>query len=129
MKIFIVNDHDVFRQSLKQFIENYLHYEVIGESSDGKDFLDIGYTTADIILMDINMPFVNGLDAAKLALWKNSFYKIIAISLEKDLTLTKLIYSGFKGFVSKLDIFEQLDTAIKVVMNGGVYYHQDFKIR
>ena len=66
MKIFIVNDHDVFRQSLKQFIENYLHYEVIGESSDGKDFLDIGYTTADIILMDINMPFVNGLDAAKL---------------------------------------------------------------
>ena len=130
MNIYLVDDNDKFRAILRLFIEEHLRYKIIGESNDGKSFLDSEFIDADIILMDINMPGINGLEATKHGLWKYSNYKIIAVSQYTDtVDLTQLIGIGFKGFVSKVNLFKDLDAAIKKVEKGGLFFPDEVKIK
>ena len=129
MKIFLVDDNDHFRKTLRFFLENHLNYEISGELSNGKEFLEQSFIDADIILMDINMPEINGLETTKLGMWKNKSYKIIAVSQYKEsVDLQQLISAGFKGFVSKVDVFRDLETAIKTVVAGKLFFPDDIKL-
>ncbi len=129
MNIFLVDDNDDFRKTLKFFLEGHLNHKVVGEADDGKTFVDMGYITADIILMDINMPNINGLVATKKSTWENQEYKIIAVSQYKDnIDLQQLISVGFKGFVSKTNLFEDLDDAINTVTNGEFFFPDDVQL-
>jgi DNA-binding NarL/FixJ family response regulator len=129
MKIYLVDDNDNFRKTLKFFLENHLNYKITGEAVNGKDFLENTIIDADIILMDINMPGINGLEATKFGMWKNKNYKIIAVSQYKDnVDLQQLIGAGFKGFVSKVDIFRDLESAIKTVVAGKLFFPDDIKL-
>jgi len=129
MKIYLVDDNDNFRKTLKFFLENHLNYKVTGEIGDGKGFLEKSFIDADIILMDINMPEVSGLEATKHGIWRNKEYKIIAVSQYKEnVDLQQLIGAGFKGFVSKVDVFRDLETAIKAVVAGKLFFPDDIKL-
>lgn len=129
MNIYLVDDNDKFRETLRLFLEEHLGYKVVGETNDGKSFLDADFIDADIILMDINMPNINGIDATKFGMWKNSEYKIIAVSQYKDnVDLKQLISVGFKGFVSKVNLFKDLNQAIKSVYKGNMFFLDDIKV-
>ena len=129
MNIYLVDDNNKFRETLRLFLEDHLNHKVVGETNDGKSFLDQEYINADIILMDINMPNINGLEATKLGLWKNNMHKIIAVSQYKNnVDLKQLIDAGFKGFVSKVDIFRDLGKAIEDVNAGKMFFLNDIKL-
>jgi DNA-binding NarL/FixJ family response regulator len=124
LNIIIVDDNLQFRTGLKYYIENELGYSVIGEASDGTEFLALNNAThSDIILMDIVMDKMDGLETAPRILWENFYLKIIAITMHTDKAyLDILIEAGFKGCVFKQNIYHQLPTALKVVNSGKLYF-------
>lgn len=129
MNIYLVDDNAAFRETLKFFLEGHLNHKVVGESADGQEFISKGFVPADIILMDINMPNINGLEATKISTWENQQYKIIAVSQYKDnIDLQQLISVGFRGFVSKVNLFDELEDAIITVSNGGFFFPDDVRL-
>ncbi|QQS50204.1 MAG: response regulator transcription factor [Bacteroidota bacterium] len=129
MKIYLVDDNDTFRANLKLYLEGHLNYQVIGETDSGRVFLDATNVSADVVLMDINMPELNGVDTTKFSTWQNRNLKIIAVSQYKEnVDLQQLIGAGFKGFVSKTNLFSDLDRAIKTVAEGGYFFPEGIKI-
>jgi DNA-binding NarL/FixJ family response regulator len=123
IKVIMVDDNVSFRTNLKTYIESDLGCKVVGEASNGIEFLELlGYVHADIILMDIAMEEMDGIQATKLGLWKNHQLKIIATTMHSErIYLIQLIEAGFKGCVFKPDIFNQLGTAINAVMDDKLY--------
>lgn len=130
MKIILIDDNQAFREGFQFYLETKLGYEVIASYSDGEEFLnDNKYLNCDIILMDIDMPKINGIKATKLALWRARDLNIIAITGFKEKAyLNELIGAGCKGCVFKDNIYEELETAIKHVSAGKLYYPEKIKI-
>lgn len=128
-KFIIVDDNPTFRESLRFYLENILGYSVLAEFENGKEFLSgESYYEADIILMDIEMPEMNGLDSIKLAQQDYQFVKAIAITSYEDRAyLDELLKMGFKGCVLKSEVFKQLEEAIAVVMKGKYYFPKNIK--
>jgi len=130
MKIIIVDDNKTFRESLKYYLENILLHEVIGMVGDGVEFLENENThNADIILMDIEMPKLNGTETAKRALYDNPSLKIIAITSYSDQAyLVDLVSAGFKGCVFKNNVYKDLDKAFVKMASGKLYFPKNIML-
>lgn len=124
MKIIIVDDNKSFRDGLKYYLQKDHHYHIIGEANDGSEFLKLkNIHHADVILMDIQMPELNGIKTAKKILWDMNYLKIIAITMYEDKAyLRELIGAGFKGCVIKNKIYEELPQAIDNVSTGNLSF-------
>ncbi len=118
--IVLVDDHQLFRDGLKLLLNNSDKFTVVAEATNGKEFLNLiaKYTDA-IILMDIEMPVMNGIEATQTALEQFPDLKIIALSMfgEKEFYY-KMIEAGVKGFLVKNSPFPQLIEALNTVANG-----------
>lgn len=124
VKICIVDDHEIFRDGLKFIISQIPDYKVVGEASNGKIFLEmLEYIDPDIVLMDISMPEMDGIQAAELALKKYTHLKIITLSsYGDDLYYYKMVKAGVAGFVQKKSGKDELEKAINTVMDGENYF-------
>lgn len=129
VKIIVVDDSATFREGLRFFIENMLFCTVIAEASNGHEFLQLkNKHLADIILMDIQMPTLNGIEAV-LNDDNNYLRKFIAISsFEDKVYLTQLLETGFKGYISKNNIYKELKKAIELVAAGCLYFPDNIKV-
>jgi DNA-binding NarL/FixJ family response regulator len=127
MNILLVDDHTLFRNGLKMLLDTLPGYEVTGEASNGKEFLEMVLKRDyDLIFLDIEMPFVNGIDAAKKALERNSNLKIIALTMYgEEEYFDRMVDAGVKGFLLKNSNLQEVKTAIDVVMEGGNYFSQE----
>ncbi len=128
IKIIVVDDHEFFRKGLV-FVLNRLKYvEVIAEATNGKEFLDIlDKKEVDIVLMDISMPNLNGIEASKLALAKFPNLKIILLSSHQDEQYLEAgIDAGIKGFLLKNIDREILDHALQVVAQDKPFFSDEF---
>lgn len=130
LKIIIVDDNETFRINLKYYCEEFLSYNVINDANDGESFLALNNIhDADIILMDIKMPKINGIAATKKIIEENNHIKIIAITAYQDKAyLLELLQSGFKGCVFKNSINKEITIAVNKVMHGELYFPDDIKI-
>jgi len=128
-EIIIVDDHLIFRQGLKAIINFEEVGSVIGEASNGEEFLSLlSELKPDLILMDIDMPQMNGFEATKKALEINPDLKIIAFTVfSEDEYYTKMMMLGAKGFILKSSGFNELEYAIKLVMKGESYFTGKFQ--
>lgn len=127
IKIFIVDDHEIFRQGLGFVLSTISNFEIIGEASSGEDFLAILETTIpDVVLMDISLPGMDGIQTTTQALIKNPQLRIISLSSYGDeIYYYKMIKAGAMGFVQKKSGKEELEKAINSVMIGDNYFPGD----
>jgi DNA-binding NarL/FixJ family response regulator len=124
LKIIIVDDHPLFREGIKLLIEKENIGKVIGEAENGVEFLNIlKKSKPDLVLMDIDMPVMDGYEASKLAKAKYPNLKIIVISMfsDKD-NYENMISAGVSGFVLKTSGKHEMEKAISNVAKGESYF-------
>ncbi len=126
-KIILVDAHLLFREGMKLLIETEGMGTVIAEASNGKVFLDLLETLdPDLVLMDIEMPVMGGVEATVKAIEKKPSLKILLVTM-LDMTedYAKLINSGAMGCVVKSVGKMELENAIKTVINGQSYFSNE----
>ena len=131
ISIIIADDHVIFRKGLKTVLNEIPFVKVTAEASDGNELLNIlRKNPADIILMDINMPGINGIDATHKVLEKYPETEVIALTMHEEIGyFNKMIEAGAKGFLLKKTTKEELKAAIKAVFNGATYFSEEFVIK
>jgi len=127
MRILLVDDHTLFRNGLKMLLDTLPGYEVTGEASNGRDFLDlITKHDYDIVFLDIEMPEINGIEAARKAIEQKPDLKIITLSMYGDEEYyDQMVDAGAKGFLLKNTNLQEVRSAIDTVMTGGNYFSQE----
>ncbi len=125
--IIIVDDHLIFRQGLKSLITIENIATVIGEASNGREFIELlPQYKPDLVLMDIDMPNMNGIEATRKALELMPDLKIIAFTMYGDEEYYyKMIDQGVMGFILKSSGIDELEKAIQVVMMGESYFSNE----
>jgi DNA-binding NarL/FixJ family response regulator len=120
IKIIVVDDNPVFLEGISTFLGRNEDYEVIAMFSSGASLLEnIDDYDPDLILIDVEMPGQNGIEVARVISNYITDPKLIAISLYHDTPyVNKFKEAGFRGFVSKNRVAEELDRVITIVMKG-----------
>jgi len=126
-KIILADDHALFRDGLKLLIEKEGIGTVIGEAENGLMFLSlIDNEKPDMVVMDIDMPVLNGLEATKKAIDKYPDLNVLILSMHGDQYFyNELITAGAKGFVLKTSGKQELETAIRNVAEGGSHFSSE----
>ncbi|MCK5170892.1 MAG: response regulator transcription factor [Bacteroidales bacterium] len=130
LKVFIVDDHVIFRNGLRTILNKVENFQIVGEVSNGSEFIAaLKNTDTDIVLMDIKMPVMDGIEATQRALEIKPDLKIIALSMFGDEEyLQDMIRAGASGFLLKNVTRKILTHAIEVVCNGGNYYSEELLV-
>ena len=126
-KIIIVDDHQLFSQSLELLIKSFGDYEVIERFENGKLFISYLQenpdTTIDLVLLDVNMPVLDGLSTMKWVKENRPNLKVIALSVNDDEEIIiKMITNGAKGYLLKDTSPEIFKEAIECVIEKGFYF-------
>ncbi len=127
IRVIIVDDHEIVRIGLRMIINKLGYAKVVGEAANGYEFLDlIDQTDTDLVLMDIEMPFMNGAECTRKALEIRPNLKIIALSVyTDDEHIRMMMDAGVKGFLIKNIRKEVLDRALQAVYIGKTYYSEE----
>lgn len=125
--IYLVDDHNLFREGLRLLLSKVNYVGAIHEASDGQEFIDnLIRINPDMVLIDIEMPILNGIKATQKALEMIPDLKIIALSMYADESYyTQMIEAGAKGFLLKNSNFEQVQRAISDVYEGKSFFSQE----
>ncbi|MFC5540579.1 MAG: response regulator transcription factor [Bacilli bacterium] len=124
-KIIIIDDHQLFREGVKRILEFEESFEVVAEGDDGSDIIGLYKEhMPDVVLMDINMPGKNGVEATADLIKEFPDAKVIMLSIHDDESyVTHALKSGALGYMLKEMDADEIVEAIKVVANGGSYLH------
>lgn len=123
-KIIIVDDHSLFREGIKLLIENEGFGEIIAEAENGAIFLDLlEKHQPDLVIMDIEMPVMNGVEATRQAIKTYPNLNILVLTmLNEKANYSDMIYAGAMGFVLKTSGKAEFEKAINTVINGESYF-------
>jgi len=122
-KILLADDHKIVRDGLKSLIKKEVNMEVVGEADNGRKTVQLARDLEpEIIIMDISMPDLNGVEATRQILADSPNVKIIALSMHSDKRYVKAALSaGALGYLLKDSAFEELVEAIRTVNTGRFY--------
>lgn len=127
--VLLVDDHALFRNGLKLLLNSHAKFRVAGEAATGVEMLDWLAGTEqqpDVVLLDISMPEMNGIEAAGEALARWPELRIITLSMygEEDYYF-KMVSQGVKGFLLKNSDITEVYAALEAVLDGGSYFSQE----
>ena len=127
INIFIVDDHDLVRAGIKQILESFRGLSVIGEASSGEEAVTwCRQHQCDVILMDMSMPGIDGIEATKRILRYNPDARIIMLTVHRDDPIpTQVMKAGACGFITKGATPEETVKAIQEVYAGRRYIEPD----
>lgn len=122
-RILLVDDHEVVRFGVISLLEQYPEYEVVGQAGNGLDAVKlVDELVPDIIVMDVNMPMMNGIEATREIRKKTVDAKIIVLSMHnRRQYILEMLEAGANAYVLKTRAIGEVIPAIKAVCEGGVY--------
>ncbi|ETI65920.1 response regulator transcription factor [Neobacillus vireti] len=124
-KIVIIDDHQLFREGVKRILEFEKSFQVVAEGDDGSEALGlVQENLPDVVIMDINMPQMNGVEATRELIEKYPDTKVIILSIHDDENyVTHALKTGARGYLLKEMDADALIEAVRVVADGGSYLH------
>lgn len=127
IKVIVVDDHPIFRTGICLVLSDIKNVEIIGQASDGLEFLALlNSHKPDIVFMDIRMPRMNGIEATTEAIKRFPNLKIIALSMNDDEEYVEsMIKAGASGFLVKRTSPDELERAINVVLHDENYFSHE----
>lgn len=124
--VVIVDDQVLLAQALATMVNSFENFHVVGLAKHGKDLieqLENHHVKPDLILMDVNMPFINGIDATTWLTENRPKIKVLALSVEhEDSTIIKMLKAGAKGYILKDSEKDILKLAMTQIIEIGFYH-------
>lgn len=123
IRIIIADDHKIVRNGLRSLIEKELDIEVIAEADNGRNAVRISQELApDVVIMDIAMPDLNGIEATRQIIAALPNTKVIALSMHADKRyVMEMLKAGASGYILKDNAYEELASAIRTVLGNRTY--------
>jgi two-component system NarL family sensor kinase len=123
-RILIADDHEVLRRGIRTMIESEKNWEVCGEAIDGQEVVDKSVTLSpDLIILDINMPVLNGVAAVRQILRSCPKTRILVFSVhESKQTVREVLSAGAHGYLSKAKAGRELVQVVKLLLAGKTFY-------
>lgn len=127
LTLLIVDDHKIFRDGLKLLLSQFPFIGKVHEASNGQEFLDmVGEIQPDLVMMDINMPVMGGIEATRAALERYPELKIIVLTTFHDEDfIEQMMIAGVEGYMLKRSTPEEFETAMNRVSAGGNYFSDE----
>ena len=127
ISLLLADDHNIILDGLSDMLNSDKDLKVVATANNGKEVLDkLKLASFDVILLDINMPVMDGIQCAEEILNQNSNQKIIMLTMNEEKSIVeKMIKIGAKGFLLKTTEKEELINAIKTVSSGKNYFSAD----
>lgn len=123
IKILLADDHHIIRQGIRALLEAQKDFEIVAEADDGRTAVKlVRQHNPDVIIMDVSMPELNGIDATRQILRETDKAKVIALSMYSDKRFIKgMLEAGASGYLLKNCVAAELISAIRSVMKGQKY--------
>ncbi len=123
IRIILAEDHKITREGLVNMLKNQGNMQVIGEAQNGREAVQLAIDLSpDLVIMDVTMPNLNGIDATRVITSNSKAVKVIALSMYSDKQFVQgMMQAGASGYLLKDCAFDELVNAIRVVYAGETY--------
>jgi DNA-binding NarL/FixJ family response regulator len=124
-RIFVADDHEVVRRGVCALLSSQKDWEVCGEAGDGRQAMQqVSVLNPDVVILDIGMPNLNGLEATRQILKKNPATRILILTLNGSREVAQaVLHSGARGLLLKSDAAGNLVTAVSALQQGATYFN------
>jgi DNA-binding NarL/FixJ family response regulator len=124
LRILIADDHEVARRGIRSLLEGHAGWEIVGEAKDGREAVDLAASLKpDIFLLDIGMPNLNGLDAARQILSMNPEARILILTIhDSEQVVREVLAAGARGFLLKSDAGRDLVAAVEALQHRRTFF-------
>lgn len=132
IKLLLADDHLIIRDGIKLMLKKSVGIEIVAEANNGAEvinYLEKNANKIDVILMDINMPIMNGIEATQVISDSYKNIKVLALTMHAEETyIINMLKAGALGYVLKEAGTDELISAIKTVANGQKYYSNEVSV-
>jgi DNA-binding NarL/FixJ family response regulator len=124
LRILIADDHEVARQGIRALLESHPGWEICAEAKDGREAVELATNSKpDIVLLDIGMPNLNGLDAARQILAMSPAIRILILTMhDAEQVVREVLAAGARGFVLKSDAARDLVAAVEALQHRRTFF-------
>lgn len=129
IKLLLADDHVIVRDGIKMLLRNDEDISVVAEANNGQEVLDIIESQeVDVIIMDINMPTLDGLEATSIISDKYAHIEVIALTMYREMNMVESMFkNGAKAYLLKSCSREELVSAVKGVLGGESYLDENLQ--
>lgn len=123
MKVLLVDDHEIMREGICALLKKNNELEVVGQAADGRMALElVDQLNPDVVIMDIGMPNLNGIEATRQMVIEHPHIKVMALSTHSDgAIVAKMIKAGATGYMLKESAFSELMDGLRTMADGKTY--------